>query len=212
MARASITRETAIDLDAFREAAKAREWTALQAMLAKLLNPLPSYAALTAIITGLTEALPVIESAYAPDDPRRGVARQLLSGVMSYGFAPDNLPDGIVADYELPGGAQYMHAVLELCRATQRERPHDQRLAFLVSAAANTIIAQLGAVFYLKNAELYARVRDNHIDPDTGEYTDPDAAKIPIMLWMDEQVAALDTALWLDLADRIEAAYEAADE
>ncbi len=208
MPQTTIARETAADLTALREAAEAREWSALQVILAKLLNSLPAFAALTAVVTGLTEALPLVEAVYPAGDQRRGIPRQLLSGVMSYGFAPENLPDDIVADYDAPGSAQYMHAVLELCRASQRDREHDQRLALLVSAAANTIVAQMGAVFYRKHPELLVRVRDNHIDPDTGEYTDPEAAKIPLLLWTDNDVAALDTTLWMDLADRVEAAYE----
>ena len=199
--------ELAIDLDTLRQAAKEREWSALQVTLAKLLNMLPPFAALQAVIGGLIEALPVVESAYPADDPRRAIPRQLLTGIVSYGFAPDRLPEDLVGDYDAPGGAQYMHAVLEIARASQRDRSHEERLAFLVSAAANTIIAQMGAVFYGKKPELFARVRDNQVDVETGEYSDPDAAKIPIMLWMDEEVAALDTAQWLALADRVAQAY-----
>jgi hypothetical protein len=66
----------------------------------------------------------------------------------------------------------------------------------------------MGAVFYGKKPDLFARVRDNQVDVETGEYSDPDAAKIPIMLWMDEDVAALDTAQWLALADRVAQAYK----
>ena len=209
MANSTLDIETEADLSALREAAATREWSALQVVLARLLNPLPFFAALAAVIEGLIAALPLIESSYEEGDPRRSAPRQLLSGMMSYGFAPDQLPDGLVAEYEHPGAAQYVHAVLELCRAAQRDKGHDVRLAFLVSAAANGIIAQMGKLFYNKNPDLFARVRDNHVDPDSGEYTDPDAAKIPILLWMDEEVAALDSALWSALADRIEAAYKA---
>lgn len=201
--------ETRSDLSALREAAAAREWAVLQVVLARLLNPLPFLAALSAVIDGLIAALPLVESVCEEGDPRRSIPRQLLSGVMSYGFAPDQLPDGLVAEFEHPGAAQYVHAVLELCRAAQRDKGHDVRLAYLVSAAANGIIAQMGELFYSKNPDLFARVRDNHVDPDSGEYTDPDAAKIPILLWMDKEVAALDSALWSALADRIEAVHKA---
>lgn len=200
--------ELAIDLDTLRHAAQEREWSALQVTLAKLLNMLPPFAALQAVIGGLIEALPVVESAYPEDDPRRAIPRQLLTGIVSYGFAPDRLPEDLVGDYDAPGGAQYMHAVLEIARASQRDRSQEERLAFLVSAAANAIIAQMGAVFYGKKPDLFARVRDNQVDVETGEYSDPDAAKIPIMLWMDEDVATLDTAQWLALADRVAQAYK----
>lgn len=207
MSADSIDAEIQLDLDTLRAAATAREWAALQVTTARLLNMLPPMIALGAVIEGLIEALPIIENAYADDDMRKTLPRQLLSGVMSYGLAPEQLPEHLVAEYDVPGAAQYMHAVFELCRSAQNGREHDVRIAFLVSAAANGIIAQMGALFYGKNPDLFARVRDNHLDPDTGDYTDPDAAKIPILLWMDEEVAALDTALWQALASRIEAAY-----
>jgi len=197
------------DLIALREAAAAREWAVLQVVLARLLNPLPTFSAIAAVVEGLVAGLPIIEAGYDSTDPRRTLPRQLLSSVISYGYAPEHLPDGAVAEYDQPGAAQYVHAVLELCRASQKEQAHDIRLAFLVSAAANGIIARMGELFYSKNPDLFARVRDNHVDPDSGEYTDPDAAKIPILLWMDEEVAALDSALWSALADRIEAVRNA---
>lgn len=200
--------ELALDLEALRQAAAAREWAALQLTLAKLLNMLPPFAALQAVIGGLIEALPVVEAAYPADDPRRAIPRQLLTSIISYGFAPDRLPEDLVGDYDVPGGAQYMHSVLEIARASQRDRSYEERLAFLVSAAANAIIAQMGAVFYGKHPDLFTRVRDNEVDAETGEYSDPDAAKIPILLWMDEAVAALDTAQWLALTERIEQAYK----
>lgn len=194
-------------LSALRAAASEREWAVLQAELGGLLAMLPLFAALSAVIEGLTALLPVIEAREEYDMQLRGLPRQLLAGVMSYGFAPDQLPDQIIADYHTPGAAQFMHAVLELCRAAQREREDTERPALLVSAAGNAVIAAMGESFYSRHPDLFARVRDNRLDPETGDYTDPDAAKIPILLWMDPEVAALDTAQWLALADRVERAY-----
>lgn len=197
------------ELAIMRGAAQSREWAALQAGMARLLNPLPQFSAMIVVVEGLLASVPMVETVYPDGDMRKTLPRQLLSGVISYGFAPEHLPEGIVADYDRPGTGQFAHAVLELCRAAQKDAAHDVKLAFLVSAAANAIVAEMGAVFYAKNPDLFSRVRDNAIDPDTGEYTDPDAARIPIALWMDDDVAALDTALWMALTDRIEAAYAA---
>ncbi|GIK30040.1 MAG: hypothetical protein IT298_11415 [Chloroflexi bacterium] len=194
-------------LAALRAAAPEREWAVLQTTLGELLARLPLFAALSAVIDGLTALLPMVETRDEYDTQLQGLPRQLLSGVMSYGFAPDQLPDQIITDYHTPGAAQFMHAVLELCRATQRERPDAERPALLVSAAGNAIIAAMSESFYSRHPDLFTRVRDNRLDPDTGDYTDPDAAKIPILLWMDAEVAALDTAQWLALADRVERAY-----
>jgi hypothetical protein len=86
----------------------------------------------------------------------------------------------------------------------QRDRPGDERFALLASALANHILAELAAYWYGQHPELHARVRANRIDPDTGDYTDPDAVRvIPLQFWIDPGVAARDTAAWLRLADAL---------
>lgn len=95
-----------------------------------------------------------------------------------------------------------------MCRAMQKDREPLERQQYLVSAIANTFLAELSELFYSQHLDLYERVRNNTLDPATGEYSDPDAAQIPIQLWMDKRVEARDITLWLRLADDLEKKLE----
>ncbi len=186
--------------ETLRAAAHAREWTALQATLVDVLKLLGTYPALEVVVNRLYEYLPTFQR-HHPDDT---VLKQLLVAVVSFGFAPDQLPDHIVASYSTPGNGQYANAILEMCRAMQRERDPQERFVLLTSAVANSIIAEMAEYWYTRNPEAYARVRANRFDPATGEFTDPEAARIPLLMWMDEGVAALDTGAWSAIADAVE--------
>ncbi len=208
MADAALDADSRADLAALRTAAAAREWSAAQMSLARLVQGLPFFAALAAIVEGFTAFLPTFQQNYPPSNPLSGLPNQILLGVMNYGFAPDRLPDEAMLDYDAPGAAQYILAILELARAAQKEREPLERVELLVSAAANQIVAALSESYYRRYPDDHARVRANQYDPETGDYSDPDAARIPILLWLDPIVAALDTQLWHALADRLERAYE----
>jgi len=208
MADAALDADSRADLAALRAAAAAREWSAAQMSLARLIQGLPFFAALAAIVEGFTAFLPTFQQDYPPSDPLSGLPNQILLGVMNYGFAPDRLPDDAVSDYDAPGAAQFILAILELARAAQKEREPLERIELLVSAAANQIVAVLSESYYRRYPDDHARVRANQFDPETGDYSDPDAARIPILLWLDPAVAALDSQLWNALAARLERAYE----
>jgi hypothetical protein len=207
MTDAALDLDSRADLAALRAAAAAREWSAAQMSLARLIQGLPFFAALAAIVEGFTAFLPTFQQDYPPSDPLSGLPNQILLGVMNYGFAPERLPDEAMAEYDAPGAAQFILAVLELARAAQKEREPLERIELLVSAAANQIVATLSESYYRRFPEDHARVRANQYDPETGDYSDPDAARIPILLWLDPTVSELDTHLWSALADRLERAY-----
>lgn len=208
MTDAALDADSRADLAALRAAAAAREWSAAQMSLARLIQGLPFFAALAVIVEGFTAFLPTFQRDYPPSDPLSGLPNQILLGVMNYGFAPDRLPDEAMAEYTAPGASQFILAVLELARAAQKEREPLERIELLVSAAANQIVAALSESYYRRFPDDHARVRANQYDPETGDYSDPDAARIPILLWLDPAVAELDTRLWSALADRLERAYE----
>jgi hypothetical protein len=193
------------NLAILKEAARSREWTLLQNALTALLSELGTYPALELTLERLRKHLPTFER-YHPDDaqPSGKVIRDLMVSVMSFGFAPENLPEYLVGEYPTPGSGQFVNAVLEMCRAMQKDREPDDRFGLLASAIANSLLAELSEFWYSRHPEEYQRVRANRIDPDTGEYTDPDAAKIPLLFWIDPQVAARDTGGWLRIAYLIE--------
>jgi hypothetical protein len=196
-----------------KEAARSREWTLLQNSLTVLLAALGTFPALEITVERLRKHLPTFE-AYHPDNPAgdaRGdtppsakLVRDLMVTVVSFGYAPDNLPEFLVSEYPTPGSGQFVNAVLEMCRAMQKDRPAEDRFGLLASAIANSLLAELTAYWYGVHPEAYARVRANQVDPATGSYSDPEAARIPLLFWLDEKVAARDTAGWLRIAYLIE--------
>lgn len=193
------------DLEILREAARNREWSTLQPTLTHLFGELGVFPALDVTIQRLQVHLPTFERYHGGDGEKGQILRGLMVSVMSFGFAPDNLPDFIVGEYDTPGSGQFAQAVLEMCRAMQKPRQPEERISLLTSAVANTILAELSEYWYGQHPDLYARVRANRTDPATGEYTDPDAVRvIPLQFWIDPQVAARDTQAWLEVADAIE--------
>lgn len=193
------------NLAILKEAARSREWTLLHNALAALIGELGIPAALEITIERLRKHLPTFES-YHPDDanPSGKRVRDLMLTVVSFGFAPDNLPEFLISDYPTPGSGQFVNAVLEMCRAMQKDRDLSDRFGLMASAISNALLAELSAFWYSRHPEEYQRVRENRIDPATGEYTDPEAARIPLLFWIDEKVAARDTGGWLRIAYLIE--------
>jgi len=186
-----------------------REWGLMQTLTADLLAQLPTFDALQVVIETLQAYLPIFERHHPQGTVKGQMPRELMLTVLSFGFAPEQLPDYIAGEYDTPGSGQFANAVLEMCRAMQKDRDPAQRPQLLASAIANATLAELSELYYTAHPEDYARVRANHIDPMTGDYTDPDAAKIPWKLWADPRVEARDVTLWLRVADALEAKFNA---
>jgi hypothetical protein len=161
--------------------------------------------ALELVIDRLNRHLPTFQR-YHPDDadPSGKIIRELIISLISFGFAPDNLPDFLTGDYPTPGSGQFVHAVMELCRSMQKDRTPAERVTLMASAIANGILAELSEFWYSHHLEEFVRVLENDLDPATGNYTDPTAAQIPLLFWSDEQVAARDTGAWLQVAYKLE--------
>lgn len=192
-------------LNQLRAAAAAREWNTILPVTAQLFTEMGTFPSLEIVVNQLQAHLPIVEAAHGEQSR---ILRELLVAVVAYGFAPDNLPEYIVSDYDTAGSGQYAQAVLEMCRAMQKERPVEERYTLLASAVGNAILAELAAYWYGLHPDLYARVRANRIDPETGAYSDPDAVRvIPLQFWIDEEVAARDAAAWGRIADAIEAKF-----
>lgn len=192
-----------VQLDQLREAAAAREWNTILPTTAQLFTEMGTFPALEIVVNQLQSYLPVVEAAHAEHSR---ILRELLVAVVAYGFAPDNLPEYIVSDYDTAGSGQFAQAVLEMCRAMQKDRAPEERFRLLASAVGNAILAELASYWYGLHPDLYARIRANRVDPETGEYSDPDAVRvIPLQFWIDEEVAARDSAAWGRIADAIEA-------
>lgn len=192
-------------LRVFRKAAYGREWGTLQETLSALLTELELFQALEIVVNRLQDYLPTFET-YHPFESVKG--RSLIGMIVqvtAFGFAPDMLPDEMPNNFDTPGSGQFALAVLEMNRAMQRDRDPAERPGLFTSALANAILAELSELYYRRHPDDYARVRANVLDPQTGAYTDPEAAQIPIALWLDPEVAARDVTLWLRVADALEA-------
>lgn len=192
-------------LKTLRKAAYNREWTTLQSATQEAFSQLETFMILEIIIKYVQAYLPTFEKYHPPeDDESARVLRELAVTVVSFGFAPERLPDFLTTEFDSPGSGQFANATLEMCRAMQKERTGEERLQYFTSAIANVFLAELSEIYYSRYPEDFKRVRENTLDPDTGEYTDPEAAQIPIKFWMHPLVEARDTTLWLRLADDLE--------
>lgn len=185
------------DLEALRQAARARDWGELQAALTRLFLQMDFYAGLEIAVQRVHAHLPAFEGAH----PEAAWARRLLVGIVAYGLAPPELPPEAAQPYASPGAANFILALFDLCRAVERRTPLENRVRFMVSAVANAILADLAAFWYGAHSDLWERQQTSGeaVDPDTGLTV---RQQIYVLFWLDEAVAARDTAAWLAVAEQ----------
>lgn len=190
------------DLADLRRAAHQRDQAQLQFILKRLLQQMDYYVALSVPLERAYDYLDIFES-YYPDE--RWV-RQMLLAITSFGTAPDAgvaemaLQQGFIA----PGASNFLKAVFDITQAMQSRHTGEARVGYMTSAVVNAIVAELAEAWYGERPEAWQRVRNNAYDAATQTYSDPEATQIAYAFWQDAQTAALDTALWLGLADTIE--------
>lgn len=181
-----------------RQAAEQRDHEQAQYALKRLLSELDYYYALALVIERLHAWLDIFES-YYPDEEW---VRKLIIGVTSFGMAPD---DGIATaalnqPFNEPGAGNYIKAVYDLTQAMQGKHTSSARVGFMASAIVNTMMAELVEAWYGDRPDEWATVR---AQPDA-----PNAQEIAYAFWMSAQTATLDTANWLEIADRLAATLE----
>ncbi|MCY3797067.1 MAG: hypothetical protein OXG84_04635 [Chloroflexi bacterium] len=179
-------------LHQLRDAAEARDPERCQFLLKTLFLDMEFYLALAVVIERARSFLETFEHYY----PDGGFARQILTQMVNTGTAPSRLPPEALRDFEYPGAANYMKALSDLAHATQ-PGPLPPRIGYLVSAAANAIMAELVEHYYGRRIDAWQTVRER---PDSAE-----ARAIAYAFWSDEEVALLDTDHWLAVTDSIEA-------
>lgn len=182
------------DLMLLRTAARQREWNILQDTLKQLLAHMDSLPALAVAAVRMQAFLPVFEAYY----PHAGWVRELLLTVISYGSAPNELPESAVNQFPKPGCGNFIRAVLDTARAVQMQVTLFERYSHITNAIANEILAELAHLYYSQNSEAFVRL--------TGDTpaSEEEIAVIRYNFWLDEGVAAHDTALWLAVADDLE--------
>jgi len=188
------------DLQSLRTAAQQREWTMLQDALKRLLTRLEPLAALEIPAARVQAHLPRFEHYY----PEAGWVRELLLMLMAYGTAPRDLPAHAVNQFPSPGCGNYVTAVLNLARAVQEGVSPFERYSFITNATANAVLAELMDLYYRDHLADWQRINDapDEIDPATGLSV---RQALYVAFWMDPQVAARDTTIWLEIADALAA-------
>lgn len=181
------------DLDALRTAAQGRDWTPLQDTLKRLLARLEPLPALEVPATQIQAFLPRFETYY----PDAGWVRQLALTVISYGSAPKDLPEQAVNQFPSPGCGNFVRGVLDLGRAVQDQYSIFERYSHATNATANTVLADLMDFYYHDHLDEWAHVNEPDTVPDVRQ-------RLYARFWLNEAVAARDTATWLAIADLLD--------
>ncbi len=178
------------DLQDLRAAARERDADRQQFVLKKLFMGMEFIAAL-----GVTA-----ECAYAYADtferyhPDETWARTMVRQIVLNGVKPDEQAiKQAFQEFSTPGTANFLKALYDIYQGTDDRNQREARLGFLVSACVNSIMAHLVERWFGPRPARWQSYR-------TG--ADP---QIALAFWTDEDIAATDTALWLKLADSIEA-------
>ncbi len=186
-------------LSRLRTAALERDWSVLQDTLAEALGETEYFAGLEIGLNRAHDHLPIFEQ-YHPD---ASWARALLVWLASYGAPPADLPMDAGLPHNSPGANNFVTALVELARSAERKTPYENRIRFLANAIGNLIVADLAAYWYGENADMwdFQQIHGTEIDEETGELI---SQIVYASFWLDDDVAARDTAAWLSVADQLE--------
>jgi hypothetical protein len=188
-----------LTLGTLRQAAQDRNYATLQGALESLLGSLDYFYGLQVALQQAEPVLPAFESAH----PEATWARGLLVWLASYGVAPADLPHAAGLPHSSPGAANFISALIDLARSAERKTPLENRLRFLATAFTHLILADLAVYWYGENPDAWVlqQAHGDDLDEETGL---PIRQALYQLFWLDEVVAARDTALWLKLAATLE--------
>ncbi|MFQ3660590.1 MAG: hypothetical protein SNJ54_16725 [Anaerolineae bacterium] len=184
------------DLADLRQAAHERSPEQCQFLTKRLLGQLTLYAALSVALEQVWRFVDIFES-YYPDE---GWVRQLLVSIASYGMAPDDqvAEAALNQPFAEPGCANFLKAVYDVVQSMQQKHTPEARVSFMTSAIVNAIMAELVEAWYGERPAAWEHQRQHPGDHESLE--------LAYLFWTDADTAALDTACWLEVADRLEAA------
>lgn len=186
-------------LNMLRTAAIERDWSVLQDYLAYVLIDVEYFAGLEIALNRAHHHLPIFEQVH----PEASWARALLVWLASYGAPPADLPMDAGLPHDSPGANNFVTALVEIARSAERKTPYENRLRFLANAIGNLIVADLAAYWYAENPDMweFQQMHGSETDEETGE---PISQIVYASFWLDDAVAARDTAAWLAIADQLE--------
>lgn len=181
------------DLTRLRISAQQREWMTSQDTVKRLLAHLDVLLAVS-IASPLYESfLPKFEASY----PQAKWVRETLLTIIVYGSASDNLPIQSIPQFPSPGCAHFLLGVFDLARSVQSIYSPFEKYSHITNAISNGILAHLQYDYFRYRPDSYTVLRDETTPLEERE-------RLQFNFWMNRQVAQLDTALWLSVAERLE--------
>lgn len=184
---------TMLDLQAMRLAAQQRQWTSLQDIFKRVISELDPLIALQIPAEQVQAFLPVFESYY----PDAKWVRELALTVVLYASAPRELPVHILNQFPSPGCGNFLMSVFELAWSVEPEYTVFERFSHITNATANGILAQLQHVYFAYRPDSFAVLHDPEVAAEV-------RSQVQYNFWIDSQVAARDTELWLGVVDAVE--------
>lgn len=183
------------DVAKLRAAAQTRDPDQKQFLLKKLYGQLAFVVALGVS----TETAHNYVATFERYHPQEVWPRRMLRQIVMTASAPDEaVIQQAFQHFTTPGTANFFKALYDLFQGTQTRHQSEARLGFLVSAAVNSITAELVELYFGGQPALW----------ETYRAQGPDFAAVALAFWTDERVAARDAAAWDDLATRLAAAYD----
>ncbi len=180
------------DITALRDAARARQADQAQFLLKKLFLQTEFVRALGIAAEQAYRHVPTFERLH----PGEVWARRMILQIVNTATAPErSIIEQAFQHYETPGTANFIKAMYDLFQATQDTNPGEARIGFLVSAVVNAMTAELVALYFEPRPDDWAAYRAQ----------DERFQGIALAFWTDDAVAERDTALWLAIADAVEA-------
>lgn len=189
-----IDETTTLDLQAMRLAAQQRQWTSVQDIFKRLISELDPLVALQIPAEQVQAFLPVFESYY----PEATWVRELALTVVAYASAPRELPVHVLNQFPSPGCGNFLMSVFELAWSVEPDYTVFERFSHITNATANAILAQLQHLYFDYRPDSFAALHDPEAAADV-------RSQVQYNFWMDAQVAARDTELWLHVVDAVEA-------
>lgn len=183
------------DLARLRISAQQREWTTSQDTLKRLLAQLDPLIAVSIAAPLYESFLPNFESLY----PQAKWVREILLTVIVYGSASDDLPVQSIPHFLSPGCAHFLLGVFDLARSVQSIYSQFEKYSHITNAISHVILAHLQYDYFRYRPDSYTVLRDESTMLEERE-------RLQFNFWMNDKVAQADTALWLDVANRLEKA------
>lgn len=179
------------DLADLRAAAEAREADRAQFLLKRLFQQMEFVLALGIAAEQVYQHVETFERYH----PGEVWARRMLVQVVMTATAPDrSVIEQAFQHFNTPGSANFIKGLYDLYQGTEKTNSSAARVGFLVSAAVNAMTARLVERYFGERPETWGAYRAQSVD----------FQQVALDFWTNDDVSALDTQMWLAIADEVE--------